>query len=215
MATTRTVVAQALRAIRALGPGDDPSIDEINVGAEAIAEILLDLHNSWGLMSDVDVTADYVAAENQRVRIQIGFTVTVMLPNSVSVDAYYDPYDYGFVPITLIPQTGFVGQADGIQYRQPRDGSRVEIVGTTQGLFFYRADTNNWYSATGFGIDDELPLNNRYTSALAALVAERLMDVWPGAPEPTPGLAKRIAKAGAALMLRFGVARDGTAATYF
>ena len=34
--------------------------------------------------------------------------------------------------------------ADGVYWRAPRDGARIEIVGTTQALYFYRDDTNAW-----------------------------------------------------------------------
>src|SRR6202035_4711850 len=124
----------ALRALSALGPGDTPSIDELNAGMDALAEIMLDLHSARGPLTDIDVTAPYVAAEDQRVRIQAGFTVSVTLPNSVPVYNLPDPYDYGFsLDITLPPQ-GSTAQADGVLLRQPRDGTRVEIVGTTQAL---------------------------------------------------------------------------------
>jgi hypothetical protein len=125
-----------------------------------------------------------------------------------------DPYDYGFSADQSAPPTGSTGPADGVQYRQPRDGTRIEIVGTTQALYFYRADLNEWRDAVNFGLDDETPLNSRYTSALAAMVAERLMEAWPGLYEPTPALARRIARGNAALMLQSGRARDPVQADY-
>jgi len=215
MSTCRVVLSEALRAIRALDPGDDPTVDELNAGLEAIANLILDLHNARGPLTDVDVTADYIPGENQRVRIQAGFTVSVTLPNSIPIFNTPDPYDYGFSVDVTQPPVGSTGIADGVEWRQPRDGARVEIVGTTQALYFYRADTNGWYAATGFGIDDETPLNARYTSALAALTAERLVEQWPGLYEPTPGLAKRIARANAALMLQSATARDPVQGQYF
>ena len=215
MSTCRAVLSEALRALRALAPGDDPTIDEVNAGIEAIQNIVLDLHNARGPMTDVDVIADYTPGENQRVRIQAGFTVNVTLPNSVPIFNTPDPYDYGFSADVTQPPIGSTGIADGVQWRQPRDGARIEIVGTTQGLFFYRADTNAWYAAAGFGIDDETPLNSRYTSALAALTAERLLEQWPGLYEPTPGLAKRIARGNSALMLQSATARDPVQPGYF
>jgi len=214
MATCRAVLSDALRALQALGPGDDPSIDEINAGIEAMQNLILDIHNARGPLIDVAVTADYVAGENQRVRIQAGFTVNVTLPNSVPIFNVPDPYDYGFSATVTLPPVGSTALADGNNYRQPRDGSRIEIVGTTQTLNFYRADTNLWYAASGLTIDAETPLNSRYTS-LGALVAERLIEQWPGLYQPTPGLAKRIARGNSALMIQSATARDPVRPDYF
>lgn len=215
MPTCRAVIANALTALSALAPGDDPSIDELAAGLDAVQAIVLDLHESRAPLTDVDVTADYVAAENQRVRIQIGFTVNVILPNAVPLWPSPSLSDYGFSGGAALPPVGSTASADGVTLRQPRDGTRIEIVGATQGLYFYRADINSWFSATDLAIDDEVPLNARYTSALAALVAERLIEALPAMFEPTPALAKRIARGNGALMLQTGTARDPVTAEYF
>ncbi|MEO8926361.1 MAG: hypothetical protein ABI306_04280 [Caulobacteraceae bacterium] len=215
MSTCRATIAEAMRAFRALQPGDDPTVDELNVGMEALQNLILDLHNARGPLLDVDVIADYVAGEDQRVRIQAGYTVNVTLPNSVPIFNTPDPYDYGFAADVTQPPIGSTGMADGVQYRQPRDGVRVEVVGTTQSLFLYRADTNAWYAASGLTLDVETPLNARYTSALSALTAERMMEQWPELFEPTPGLSARTARGRSALMLQSGRARDPVQADYF
>jgi hypothetical protein len=90
--------------------------------------------------------------------------------------------------------------ADGRVSRAPRDGARIEIVGVAQALYFYRADTNAWIVAEPLTIDGPTPLNARYDSALAALVAERLCDPMNVLPSAT--LVRRIARANAALMLQ-------------
>ena len=214
MATCRVVVTQALQALSALALGDDPSADELSAGLDAIGNVLLDLHESRVPMTDVDVIADYIAAENQRVRVQLGFTVKVTLPDAVPIWPTRGPSDYGFTAALATPPMGSTDTADGVQFRAPRDGTRVEVVGTSQSLSFYRADVNAWFAATGLALDDEAPLNARYTSALAALVAERMIESMPGVFEPTPALARRIARGNLALMLQGGVARDPTAGEY-
>jgi len=217
MATARVVIAEAMRALRALAPGDDPTADDLVVGLEAISNLILDIHEARGPLLDVDVTADCTPSENQRIRVQAGFDVAVTLPNAIPFFDGFDPYDYGFNPATAqwqwAPQ-GTTAQADGVQYRQPRDGTRIETVGVTQALYFYRADINAWMAATGLTVDTELPFNNRYTSALGALTAERLMDVVSNA-QPTPGLTRRIARGNAALMLRAGTHHAPVRAQYF
>jgi hypothetical protein len=229
MATCRVIVAEAMRALKALGQGDAPTIDELTTGLEAIQNLVLDLHDARGPMLDVDVPLAFsrdpcappqnaltcIPSENQRIRIQAGATVTIILPNAVPLFDTPDPCDYGFGAGAVAPAVGTTGAADGVAYRQPRDGARIEVVGATQALYFYRADINSWMAATGLTLDTETPLNNRYSSALAALAAERLMETLPGTDEPSPGLAKRIARGRSVLMLRTGTTRDPVVATYF
>ncbi len=217
MPTCRAVIAQALTALSAIAPGDEASADELAAGLEALQSVILDLHDARGPLIDVDVsTPAYTPAENQRLRIQAGDTATVTLPNAVPIwPAPAPACDYGFTGTTTLPPTGTTASADGVQFRSPRDGTRIEIVGTTQGLYFYRADLNAWNAATGLALDDEAPLNARHASALSALVAERLIEALPGLYQPTPALARRIARGAMALMLRNGVARDPVMAEYF
>lgn len=215
MATCRDCIQGALKALRVLAAGDSPSSDDLDEGLDAINDLMAEIHNARGPMQDIDITADYVASENQRVRVQSGFTVAVTLPNSCRVQGYFNPYDYGFAPsLTIRPTAGSTAAADGINYRPIRDGSRVEIVGTVQALYFYRADINSWLPAYGLTLDQEVPLNNRYSGAIDAMVAQRIMDAV-GAAEPSPGLARRIASGNSALMLQTGTARDAVTAVYF
>lgn len=214
MTTLRDVATESLRALKALAPGDGMTVDEIDSTLDAIQSIILELHEARGPMRDVDVTADYTAGENERVRIQNGYTVTVSLPNAISMINGRPCTDYGFFDGPSVP-TGTSGIADGVVWRQPRDGTRVEIVGTSQALYFYRADQNLWVQADQRGIDDLMPLNSRYKGHLGALVAGRLVDTWPGLFEPTPSLATRIGRANAALLLRSGTQRSAVVGEYF
>jgi hypothetical protein len=165
----------------------------------------------------VDVTGDYCPSENQRARVQAGDTITVTLPNAIPYYNGFDPYDYGFNPVTAeydwAPQ-GTTAQADGIEYRQPRDGARIEIVGTTEALYLYRADLNEWMPAYGLTLSTEIPLNARYAGPLGALLADRLMEPL-SVNEPSPGLAKRVARANAALLIQAGTMRSPVRAQYF
>jgi hypothetical protein len=207
MTTVRTLLARALRLIRALAPGDEAGADELAVGVEAFNDLIASLHEARGPLAEMDVAADCIPGENQRVRIEAGDTVTVTLPNAVQAFGCADPDDYGFIPPVPPLPAGSAGPADGVRTRAPRDGARIEVVGARQGLYFYRADTNAWMSAYGLGLDDASPLNARYDDALAALLAERLIDVWPQALPPGPTLLRRFALARATLMTRPGTAR--------
>lgn len=215
MATVRAALAEALRALRATAPGDDPTADELIVGLEAAQNLLLDIHERRGPLWQVDVGADYVAGENQRVRIVSGQSVNITLPNAVAMFASGDPCDYGFRAAGPLPPPGSTGSADYVQYRAPADGARIEIVGAQAGLYFYRADLNQWIAALGLAIDSELPLNARLTSAFAALLAERLADAVTDAATLSPVMGRRIAAARQAIFLQAGRSRPRHVGEYF
>jgi hypothetical protein len=185
-----------MRLLKAAAPGDGPVADELQVGLEAAQALILEIHQARGPMLDVDVTADITPGENQRVRVQAGYSVDVTLPNSVSIFGSYDPYDYGFEPSALWdPQVGSTAAADGVYWRVPLDGARIEIVGATQALYFYRSDLNQWAPALGLALDTEIPLNAGLQGAFAAMLGERLADVVSNLAQPTKAQAARIAQA--------------------
>jgi hypothetical protein len=215
VATVRAAVKAAMRALRAIATGDDPVADELASGLEAAQALVLDIHEARGPLFDVDVSGPYTSGEDQRLRVVAGDTVAITLPNSVSMFWNWDPYDYGFVPgYPGQPPAGSTGAADNIAWRAPRDGARIEIVGTTQALYFYRTDLNQWMPALGLTIDTELPFNSRLTSAFAALIAERLIDVVADAA-PTPALLKRIAMGRSAIFLQSGRRHTRRVGEYF
>jgi hypothetical protein len=213
MPTCRAVIKDALRALKVMAPGDDVHIDQLAAGLSGLQNLILELHEARGPLVDVDIAADYVANENQRCRIQAGDTVTITLPNSIPIWPAFDPADYGFSGGVALPNPGSAAAADGATLRAPRDGSRIEVVGTTQGLWFYRADLNAWQNAYDLGLDDEIPLNQRYAGPLGAFLAERIEDELAVA-EPSPGVARRAALARAVLFMRPGAKRDPARAEY-
>jgi len=215
MPTCRVVIADALRALKVIAPGDMAHVDQLNAGMVAIQNVVEELHEARGPLIDVDVSATtWVANENQRCRIQAGDTATVTLPNAVPIFGAYDPYDYQFAGTPAWIAQGSTGAADGVTFRQPTDGARIEIVGTTQGLWFYRADINQWAPAYGLTLDSELPLNARYAGPFGVLVAERLMQEL-ALNEPSPGFAARATRARAQIFNRTGSARQPVRAEYF
>ena len=191
MTTCRDVISSAYGVLGVTAPGDAPTADELDAGLSALAALVLEIHEARGPLIDIDVSADCVAGEDQRIRVQAGAQVSVTLPNSVWVSWASSP--------------GSTAPADGLVLRAPRDGSRVAIVGTTQQLFFYRADLNAWQAAGPLSLDGPTPLNARYEPALAAVIAGRL--AGPMGLLPDPALAFRAARANAALLIRPAVAR--------
>jgi hypothetical protein len=214
MPTCRVIIADALRALKVNAPGDDSDADQLVTGLEALQNLILEIHNGRGPLLDVDVVSDYIPGENQRLRVQAGDTITVTLPNAIAIGCAGDPYDYGFSGSGLAPPIGTTASVDNIAWRQPRDGARIEIVGTTNGLYLYRADTNTWMPAYGLTLDTESPFNARYAGPLGALLAERLMEPL-SVNEPSPGLVRRVARANSALLMQSGTHRAPVQASYF
>ena len=215
MTTARAAIGEALRALRAIAPGDDPTAEELAVALEAVQDLVLEIHEARGPMLTIDVTAAVVASENQRLRIQAGSTVTVTLPNAVPIYTAANPNDYGFTPPSDVAPVGTTSAADGQQYRAPLDGARIEIVGTSQALYFYREDLNAWTSALSLTLDSELPFNARLSSHFAAILAERLVDVVADDAKLTPALLRRVARGRTAMMAQTGRARVETVGQYF
>ena len=89
MPTWRSVIRDAMRALKAIAPGDDPSIDELSDGLVALQDVVLELHEARGPLRDVDVPAPlfpcddppspltYVAGENQRKPKVVAWSVGV------------------------------------------------------------------------------------------------------------------------------------------
>ena len=211
----RDVLADAFAALGVISFGGEPTADEIEGGLAAIQKIVLDLHAARDPLKTVDVGNDYIASENQRVRVEAGATVNVTLPNSiVPLGVSANQTNIGHLDgATDCLTTGSISAADGRLSCAPRDGARIEIVGVAQALYFYRADTNAWIVAEPLIIDGPTPLNARYDSALAALVAERLCDPMNVLPSPT--LVRRIARANAALMLQTATSSAPIRSAYF
>ena len=202
MATCRDVTTEALRALGALAPGDEPQVDEASAALDALQTLMLEWHEARGPMLDVDAQADITPGEDQRIRVQDGDTISVTLPNSVNIYRTSGPYDYGFTPPTALPPVGSTAPVDGRTTRAPRDGARIEIVGTTQALFFYRADTNSWVNVSALTLDAPFPLNERYRG----LAFRRLSDAEPTRAQPR--LTDRHRQRGDEAALRRG-ARSG------
>lgn len=215
MTICRSIIKDALGLLRALAPGDEPHADEYTLGVEMLGDLIYDIHEARGPLTDIDASSStQIPSENQRVRVPTGMTYVLTLPNSVPIYTAADPNDYGFRPTDVPAQQGSTAVADGVAYRAPRDGTRIEIVGTTSALYFYRADINSWQPGTGLTLDGESPLNPRYNSALGARLAERLAPRYPDF-EPDRFFLARLTRANIALLDRPGVAREPVQAEYF
>ena len=213
MNACRDILVEAFAALGAISFGGEPTADELDAGLSAMTRVILELHEARGPMTEIDVNADFLATENQRVRVEAGVSVAVTLPNSIPCEPKARWGDYGQANAGPAGPLGIASAADGSRSRPPRDGSRIEIVASTQVLYFYRSDINAWIVASPVEIDGPSPLAARYESALAALVAERLCDTMNVSPSAV--LSRRIARGNGALLLRQSTPRQPARPSYF
>lgn len=204
MTTCRDVIIQAVEAFEGLAPGDDLTVDEINRATTFVGQQIRRISEGRGPLRNVDVTADYTPGEDERARVQSGYTVSITLPNSIV--------------IATGEGTSASADDDEATYRAPRDGSRIEIVGlSSTALYLYRADTNTWVNIVGLTADSDFPLSANYAADFAAWLSVRLCTIWPARASliPTPEMRHREAMANLRLFTRPGVTRTVTQAEYF
>lgn len=199
-ALCRDIIRRAERWLLAQGAGDDTQAAEIIEGMEVLQDLILEFPglNVGGPWTDVDVTDDYTVGEDERVRVQDGYTVTITYPNTVPdrVSAY---------ALTAAEVLAWTGTT-----RAPRDGSRAMIVaeGVTE-LRIYCADVGEWRSCYNLTKDSDVPFSASCHNGLAAMLAERLAlgkqspDGRPVAPAPAViDMARRGASQIKALLTR-------------
>jgi hypothetical protein len=213
LTSCRDILIDAFGALGVIAFGGQPTADEIDGGLLAIEAVVMDVHAARGPLRETDVSIDYLASENERVRVEAGANVVITLPNSILAGGGVASNDYGFGSLGCPSfSRGSGDAADGRLSRPPSDGARIEIVGATQALYFYRSDINVWAAAGPLAIDGPTPFNVRYDGAIAALVAERLCDRMNVAP--SPALVKRIARGNAMLLVQSAAVRPPSRQAY-
>lgn len=161
----RDIIGRAERWLLAHGAGDYTAAAELIEGMAVLQDLILEFPglNVGGPWTEVDVTADYEVGEDERVRVQDGYTVSITYPNTVPdrVSAY------ALTPSERLAWTGAT--------RAPRDGSRAMVVaqGVTE-LRIYCADVGEWRSCYNLTADSSVPLPASCHNGLAAMLAERL-----------------------------------------
>jgi len=155
------VVERALRVL--LGSTKTPSDGVKDRCLEALQALLTDMPGTIGAKwSDVVVSADYTAGEDERITIASG-SPTITKPTLIYLS------DLSGVP------TGTTYSATTM--RPPRDGARLQIVTQSSGaseLWFWRSDKAAWIAADGLAYADECPLPTEMDRFLAAMLAVEL-----------------------------------------
>lgn len=197
--TCQTIINRALTKLGILGSSSaTPTTADNALGLEALKGIYQRLINSgaFGQLTDVIVTSDYTAGENERIKTTS--TVIITLPDQVSFVGYEPCAGYGQVGLFT----------DDNLVRPPRDLAVVSIVYTDNGTiqdYIYDNRLRQWVEINALTYTSVAPLALRDEGGLAATLAIDLADEF--GQQPT---ALTLRAAGAfATALAFNISQAG------
>ena len=146
MTTMRDVLTRAIRMSRARQLGETPDSAEINAALEDAQAMFLTF--PIRRLTDVLITDDYEAGENERITYTSG-TPTITYPTTIT-------------------------DADGTS-RTPQNGALVEVsaaAGSTRKI--YVAELKTWMTLTGLALTSEQPFGPTHDLDVAAMICARI-----------------------------------------
>lgn len=158
MATCNDIITRALRKLRVIGAGEDPTSDEAADGLTVLQSMYLGWVDNgvFGRLEPVITSVALTAEENQRIRKDAAVTVTI--------------------PTTIEDE-------DTGEDRAPRDLAIVDVVTASDGtrqVSVYDALKGSWVRLDGLALTDTAPLATRGEDGLACLLAVLLADEFGG-----------------------------------
>lgn len=156
MATARNVAERALRKLGLIQVGEDAPLALLENALAGLADLYRTLiaTGMFGRIKDVQITGDYTAGENERIRgNSLSEAINVTLPVNV--------------------------ESEGVE-RVTRNRSFVTVIdpfmGTTS-TWLYDAYAGGWVSLDGLGLESVAPLSEGLgADGLASLLAVTLAD---------------------------------------
>jgi hypothetical protein len=145
------IVRRAFRMLNRIGIGEDLDADEADEALTAFQTMLLTLPclGLGGPLTNVRISANYTAGEDERISADSALSLTVTLPDTVTDE-----------------DTG--------EDRAPRNGAIVEVTGSSPTIYVYVAYLNSWKQLTGLTLQSENPLGALHHEGLAAMLAVRI-----------------------------------------
>lgn len=145
------IIAPAFRLAKIRGAGEDPSPDEEADALTVFQGILYALLVARAPLTDVIISADYTAGENERIFNTGSGAETITLPE------------------TITDTTVTSGE------RPPKNGAIVEIAGETHQATVYVSHFGAWKQLQGLVLTDESPLGPAHNRDLVAILALHLV----------------------------------------
>lgn len=149
MTTNRDIITRAFRLIGQLAAGEVPTSDEASDALVTFQSIIFALPGIGfpdGL-TEVDITADYTAGEDERIRSTSGSPVVTL-------------------PTTITDSDGTV--------RPPRNGARVQIIGSAGKFYLYVSAQGAWVALDDMALETVFPLGYEHEEGFASVLATRL-----------------------------------------
>jgi hypothetical protein len=145
MTTLRTILTRAMRMTRARPVGDDPDGPEMTAALEEAQSMFLVF--PIRRLTDVLITTDYTAEENERITWTSG-SPTVTFPTTITEDG---------------------------TDRTPYNGAIVETSGTSGSTRkIYITELKTWMTLTSLTLDTEQPFGPTHDGDVAAMIAARI-----------------------------------------
>ena len=192
MATVRATVTRAMRKLRLVASGDEPTAAELADGV-AVVQGIFDAWAAGGMFGRLDRQLGNASAYEPVVLLWES------LPGDTSVE----------LPVRLRdPETG-----DTVP---PADLSYIEVVDETTGVrkaYLWDARKAAWGRVDALTADSAMPLSGRSAEGLAAVVATRLAEEF--GQSPGPWLVREAGGFLQAMATRYGETRETTQADYF
>lgn len=145
MTTMRAILTRAIRLTRARALGDVPGSEEITAALEDAQGMFLAF--PIRKLTDVLITANYTAGENERISFTAG------------------------APVVTYPVT--VQDKDGT--RTPQNGAIVEVANASApARKIYIAELKTWMSLAGLTVNSDQPFGPTHDHDVAAMIAARI-----------------------------------------
>jgi hypothetical protein len=191
MATCREIIKRAMRRLSVLPSGREPKAAEAEDGLDALQDLYTQLvgAGALGVLTAVEVGADYTAGEWQRITNTSGGAITITLPESIEDDS---------------TETGT---------RAPYDRAVVQVTGAFPETHIYDAALDAWVQIEALTLDSEAPLSTQLAGGLSAMLAVNIADEY-GVQPPT-GVALAARSFMATITGRHAEQRPALEATYF
>jgi hypothetical protein len=145
MTTLRVILTRTARMGRAVQLGEAPAAEELAAMLEDAQGFFLT--HPIRELTDVRITANYEAGENERISFTSG-APTVTYPTTIE---------------------------DGGTTRTPQNGAVVEVTaaaGSTRKI--YIAELKTWMTLTGLAVDSEQPFGPTHDADVAAMICARV-----------------------------------------
>lgn len=175
--SNQTIINRALRMLGVVDAGSAPTATQGEQALEALQSLVLALPNTnrW---TDVDVTEDYTAGENERIRATTTDALTITIPVSVASGD------------RLLDRCGNVTLVCSAADRAPRELARVQItdaLSDTTYTYYYRSDLAQWTRVDALTLTGESALSAIFDMGLSAMLAVVLADEYGAAPSAVTG----------------------------